>query len=99
VSNTVYVSRTVSELFGVKYINGVILKSGVGIVQRSLHMTSFDKSYWFVVRARARQMECRKKPVLSMLTAGFRHAFDLLATGFSTRFAAGYNNGMERIPT
>jgi len=42
-----------------------------------------------LVRARARQMECRKKPVLSKFAAGFRHAFDLLATRFSTRFAAG----------
>jgi len=31
-----------------------------------------------LVRARARQMECRKKPVLSKFAAGFRHAFDLL---------------------
>jgi len=29
-----------------------------------------------LVRARARQMECRKKPVLSKFAAGFRHAFD-----------------------
>jgi len=30
-----------------------------------------------------------EKTVLSKLAAGFRHAFDLLATRFSTRFAAG----------
>ena len=42
-----------------------------------------------LVRARARQMEYRKKTVLSKFAAGFRHAFDLLATRFSTRFAAG----------
>ena len=30
-----------------------------------------------LVRARARQMECRKKPVLSKFAAGFQHAFDL----------------------
>jgi len=36
-----------------------------------------------LVRARARQMECRKKTVLSKFAAGFRHAFDLLATRFS----------------
>jgi len=41
-----------------------------------------------LVRALARQMEFRKKPVLSKFAAGFRHAFDLLATRFSTKFAA-----------
>jgi len=40
------------------------------------------------VYARSRQMGCRKQPVLSKFAAGFRHAFDLLATRFSTRFAA-----------
>ena len=30
-----------------------------------------------------------KKTVLSKFAAGFRHAFDLLATRFSTKFAAG----------
>jgi len=35
-------------------------------------------------RACYRHMECRK----SKFAAGFRHAFDLLATRFSTRFAA-----------
>jgi len=41
-------------------------------------------------------MECRKK-VLSKFAAGFRHAFDLLATRFLTRFAAGWNNGMRLL--
>jgi len=42
-----------------------------------------------LVRARARQMECRKKTVLSKFLAAFRHAFDLLAARCSTRFAGG----------
>ena len=42
-----------------------------------------------VVCAHTRQMECRKKTVLSKFAGGFRHAFDVLATRFSTRFAAG----------
>jgi len=36
-----------------------------------------------LVRARARQMECRKKPVLNKFAAGFRHACDLLATRYT----------------
>ena len=48
-----------------------------------------------LVRARARQMEC--KPVLSKFATGFQHAFGLLATRFSTRFAADQNNGMRPL--
>ena len=38
-----------------------------------------------------------EKTVLSKFAAGFRHAFDLHATRFSTRFAAGSNNEMRPI--
>jgi len=42
-----------------------------------------------LVRARARQMKFRKKTVLSKFAAGFRDAFDLLATRLSIRFESG----------
>jgi len=35
------------------------------------------------------KLNVEKKTVLSKFAAGFRHAFDLLATRFLTRFAAG----------
>ena len=38
-----------------------------------------------------------EKPILSKFAAGFRPACYLLATRFSTRFAAGYNNGMRPL--